>query len=324
MSVNNGVIGVVLQNDHYIVVIGDSNLDIAATSLFPVSAQATLPCDGIRYKNGGCSRNVAENLVRLGCDTRLISAFGDDLDGLELMAGATRLGIDLSGSRQMPGCPTPVSLIVNNHDGEHFLTIGDISLVASLTPDWLARHHALLNDAALIVTNTTLSQESLAWLFSSVHDVPVFVDTVGAHYVDHVSAYLSRVHTLKLNRAEACRLSGMTFSSREDALMIAHWFHQVGVEQLVLSMGGFGLFYSNGQQADWLSPLKVNVVNVTGAGDALMAGLAYGWLHRFSFVDTMYFSRAAAALTLTTHDNNYRGLSCQTVNACSGLYSVSR
>ena len=70
-------------------------------------------------------------------------------------------------------------------------------------------------------------------------------------------------------------MSGIALSEREDVAKVAAWFHQHGLNRLVLSMGGDGVYYSdiNGESG-WSAPIKTNVINVTGAGDAMMAGLA--------------------------------------------------
>lgn len=303
-----------ISKSRYVVAIGDANLDIAVTSIFPVRQHVTLPCKGVHYKSGGGPRNVAENLARLGCDTRLISVFGDDRYGHELMQATRQAGVDIQSSRVCPERVTGIYLIINNPDGENYCTIGDPSNVEALTPEWLETQHALLQNAALIVANPTLSPDALAWLMNHQHACPIFMDTVSFHYAERIAPYLSQIHTLKPNRAEASQLSGLPFASRKDAPAIAQWFHHAGVAHIILSMGEYGLYYSDGEQADWLAPLPVApIVNVTGAGDALMAGLAYGHLNALPFVDSVHFALASAALTLTTEENNHPNLSADLV-----------
>lgn len=301
--------------NNYAVVIGDANVDIAATARFAIRQDSALPCNGVMYKRGGGPRNVAENLARLGCDTRLISVFGDDIQGQELMRATAATGVDLSHALVSATHATGTYLIVNQANGENFCTIGDPSNVAALTPDWLRDKRTLLQDAALIITNATLTEETLTWLFANHGDCPVYLDTIGGSYAERIRPWLSSIHTLKPNRAEASLLSGLPFASREDAVAIAQWFHAAGVRQVVLSLGEYGLYFSNGQFADWMAPLPVKVVNVTGAGDALLAGLAYGRLTGLDSIATMRFALGCAAMTLTTHENNHPELSPQTVQA---------
>ncbi|WP_051228740.1 PfkB family carbohydrate kinase [Paludibacterium yongneupense] len=298
------------SDGRYAVVIGNSNMDIAGTRVPGVAMRAFDAGPGvIRYKRGGVARNVAENLARLGCDCRFVSVFGDDHHGQALWAATSEAGVDLSPSRIVPDATTSTCLVVNDSAGEMFYAIADLSIIERLSPAHLADHSELLEGAALIVTNTDLSEEALDWLFTRHGDRPLLVDTVDAFYAGRILPWLSRVHTIKPNRAEASQLSGLPFKSREHAPPIADWFHRAGVMQVVLSLGEYGLYYSNGQSAGWMEPLPVDVVNVSGAGDALLAGLAYGWLEGQPFVDALRFACGCAALTLTTEDNNYPALS---------------
>lgn len=202
----------------YVVAVGLSTLDIAGLSLTASPFQANGAGPGlIRNKPGGCARNAAENLARLGCHCHLLSVFGADASGDEIRVATQAAGVDLSASQVVPDMPTARSLILNSHDGESFYTLSDELIAAQLTPQHLATHQALLARAALILTNTGRSQPTLAWLFEHHGHQPLFVDTVSPTEALTIQAWLSRVHTLKTNRREASLLSGLPFGSREQA-----------------------------------------------------------------------------------------------------------
>ena len=71
---------------------------------------------------------------------------------------------------------------------------------------------------------------------------------------------------------------------------VAAWFHQHGLNRLVLSMGGDGVYYSEiSGESGWSASIKTNVINVTGAGDAMMAGLASCWVDGMPFAESVRF-----------------------------------
>ncbi len=95
---------------------------------------------------------------------------------------------------------------------------------------------------------------------------------------------LNQIHTLKQIRLEAETLSGIALSGCYDVAKVAAWFHQHGLNRLVLSMGGDGVYYSDISGENGLvRAIKTNVINVTGAGDAMMAGLASCWVDGMPF-----------------------------------------
>lgn len=292
----------------YVVVIGDSAMDVMASASMPLRSYVPCKCDGILQKRGGCARNVAENLARLGCETKLISVIGDDIPGRSLIDLTAHAGVDLSASRISQDKMTAACLIINDNHGEHFCMISDYSITDELSPEWLKTQSTIIQNANLIIANTILSEESLLWLFAQ-NGGPVFIDTVVVHHAERIRPWLPKVHTIKCSRSEAHLLANLPFSSREHAPAVADWFHQQGVAQVILSLGEFGVYYSNGEQQDWMKPISINVVDVTGAGDALIAGLAYGWLNALPFVDTVRFSIGCAAMTLNCSENNHPELS---------------
>ena len=76
-------------NKDYAVVIGGVNIDIVG---YPYSK--LIPQDsnigGVKLSLGGVGRNIAENLVRLGVDTKLISILGDDIYGKKILDEAKK------------------------------------------------------------------------------------------------------------------------------------------------------------------------------------------------------------------------------------------
>lgn len=294
-------------------VIGDAALDLAITATLPMQQQAT-SCPGgpVWFKPGGSARNVAHNLAQLGCATGFIGVFGDDAAGRRVRQATARAGVDLSAALVCPQEVTTHCVLVNDCDGENFCCVGEQSILRQLTPEYLQTQRHRLQRAALIIANTSLSEAALAEVFSHCVSQPVFIDILATSQVERITPWLSRVHTLRPSREKASRLSGLPFQSPDDAPRVADWFIQAGVRQIILSLAQQGTYYSNGLVNGWLQRKSVQVVNVTGAGDALTAGLAYGWLRAMPFVDSVRFSLGCAALTLTTLENNHPGLSPET------------
>lgn len=167
-----------------------------------------------------------------------------------------------------------------------------------------------------------LTEDALAWLFSHSGNVPIFVDTVSAFKAPKIRHWLSYIHTLKPNRLEAETLSGMAINSPQDAATAAKWFHEQGVQRIALSMGPVGVYYSEiDAENGWSSPLPVNVVSVTGAGDAMMAGLASCWLEDMTFAESIRFAQACSALTLSSEFTNNPNLSNGSVQKLLELQS---
>jgi pseudouridine kinase len=83
-----------------------------------------------------------------------------------------------------------------------------------------------------------------------------------------------------------------------------------GVKNVIVTLGKRGIYVScvgvgEGRKKDWnkfMAPYRGEVVDVTGAGDALVAGLVYGIYKGYSMEVAARFGLAAAALTISTKE----------------------
>jgi 1-phosphofructokinase family hexose kinase len=82
-------------------------------------------------------------------------------------------------------------------------------------------------------------------------------------------------HLVKPNDAEAEEATGQKISSDADMLKAVEFFLRQGIELVALSLGADGLLLASRRGAVWARPPRVRVRNPVGAGDALLAGIAW-------------------------------------------------
>ena len=293
--------GYVLREGPYVVVIGGANMDICGTSYDNLLLGDSNP-GKVRTSAGGVGRNIAENLARLGSDTRLLTAVGNDQYGHHLLEVSQRAGVDVRQTLVLDGHATSCYLSLHDGSGEMSCAINDMAIIEQLTPARLtplagflggapalgARHQSGYPYPRLAVRTTGGARHFCRYRFGGQggEDPP----------------WLGKIHTLKPNRSEAEQLCGMTIAGPETWPMVAAWFHRAGVKRLFLSLGEQGIFYSDGEQQGHLPVLGSPVLNVTGGGDAFMAGLAHAWLQELDIAQTTRFALGCAALTVNCSD----------------------
>lgn len=305
--------GYILAQQQYVLLIGGANMDICGSTQRMLQRGDSTP-GRIRCSPGGVARNIAENLARLGNDARLLSVVGDDLYGRTLLDVCHKAGVDVRDCWILPDEATSTYLSLHGPDGDMAVAVNDMDILQRLGPERLADKLERLRHAAALVIDCNLPEESLQWIFAHHGDTPVFADTVSAHKCQRLLPWLAHIHTLKPNRLEAETLSGLPLRSPADAGKVADWFHQHGVQQLVLSLGERGTCWSHidGSRGQLAAP-PVSVVNATGAGDALMAGIVHGYLQDWPLADSLPFAQACAALTLASPATNHPSLSTTAV-----------
>ncbi|WP_018693790.1 PfkB family carbohydrate kinase [Algicola sagamiensis] len=304
--------GYILNETPYIVVIGGANIDIQGIAESSWYSGDSNPGE-IRTSLGGVGRNIAENLARLSIDTRLISAVGNDEYGNMLLKETQATGVDISACLVSQNHRTSTYLSVMNQTGELESAISDMRVLKSLTPDRVSSNESLIRNAALLIVDTNLESNLIDYIFNYFADRPILFDTVSVVKSRKIAKYLGKIHTLKPNRAEAEALSGITIDSEENAILAAEWFIAKGVNQLFLSLGADGLLYADELKHGILRPPKTDVVSVAGAGDALMAGVAYGMIQNHPVDKTAMYAMAASIATIKHTNTNNPNLTSTTL-----------
>lgn len=248
-----------------VIVIGGMNLDLLGMVDAPLTARDSNP-GRVISRPGGVGRNIAARLRGLGVETALLTALGNDDRATLLRNACRRDGIDLSLSVQT-ACPAPCYLCIHDEKGDMALAVNDMAAMAQLTPQTLSSLLPRINGYDGCVLDANLSAEALDFL--AVHvTVPLFLDPVSYHKAPRVLPILPRLAAIKPNRMEAQALTG-----EADPAQAAQALLSMGVKNVFISLGGEGVYYANAQAHGLQPALPLPAAPLTGAGDALCAGL---------------------------------------------------
>jgi pseudouridine kinase len=299
----------------YISVVGGMNMDLVVQPSAAMVMGDSNP-GRIQCVPGGVARNVAENLARLGSSTRLFSVVGLDALGQSLLAHTVAAGVDVSGIQALAGASTSTYLSLHNPEGDMLLAVNDMALLNQLTPALLQSQLPAISAAAVVVVDANLTSVALAAIFDNCAGATVFADAVSVAKCVRLLPWLSRLHTLKLNRLEAQALCGCDLTTPQEALAACKALQARGVGRVVLSLGAQGVCWVDREAGgDYQEASNVPVVNVSGAGDALLAGLVHGEFHGWALAQAVDFAVACAELTLGCEAANCTELSEKLVHA---------
>ena len=296
-----------------IVVVGAANLDITASASAALCAGDSTP-GLVAYSAGGVARNVAENLARLGHAVGLVSVVGDDAFGRMVTAATADAGVDTTCVQALAGYRTATYVSVHGPQADMAMAVNDMSILDQLTPRVLESQAGLLRSARAVVFDANLSSEALCFLFGLDALPPVAVDAVSVAKCVRLAPWLARIHTLKVNRMEAQALLGQAVASVPDALAAAQALQARGPAQVIVSLGDQGVAWCDALGRPGFHPAPVVVVvNTSGAGDALLAGLVHGHRQGWNLESAVQFGISCAAMTLSSALANHPALSVRAV-----------
>ena len=244
-----------------ICVIGGANADIIATSF-----SAFVPGDSnpgsVHLTAGGVGRNIAHNLVLLGDEVVFLTLFGGDDFGRFTAESCRKAHIDISLCDYAAPGTRSCFLSINDCDGEMVGGVADMAAAEGISPEWLASKLEQLGDVDAFVADANIPVETLAYLIDHA-DKPLYVDAVSGAKAAKIKEAMSmsvkkRFFTLKCNQIEDAILADLQ-----------------GVDRRFVSLGAEGLEVVEDNTKQHYPALPCHVMNATGAGDALMAGIIH-------------------------------------------------
>lgn len=293
--------GYILDESNYVTVIGGSNMDIVGFPFGKLKLMDSNP-GTVKVSLGGVGRNISENITKLGIDTKLITALGDDLYGQKILDECKISGIDMGSSLVIKNASSSTYLSVMDETGDMKVAIAHMDIIDQLDIGFIRKNDNVIKNSKCIVVDTNLKQEVLEYLLTTYRDKDFFLDTVSTTKAMKIKECIGYFHTIKPNRIEAQELSGITISSSDDVKKAIQYFLDKGVENVIISLGEKGVAFGNKDGVGILKNQPVNVVNATGAGDAFIAGLVYAYTNGLDLETGCKYSMAAAMMALG-HEN---------------------
>ena len=123
----------------------------------------------------------------------------------------------------------------------------------------------------------------------------VFLDSDGEEFVWGVKGKPSLI---KPNEDELERLIGKSLYTMEDIIRAGKELVAKGIEKVIVSLGAKGALFINKDQVLLGHGLKVKVKSTVGAGDAMMAALAYAQEKNLSFKEGAALAIATSSATI--------------------------
>nr|WP_072889524.1 PfkB family carbohydrate kinase [Tepidibacter formicigenes] len=304
--------GYILKDEDYVTVIGGANIDLQGFPSEKLILNDSNP-GKIKISLGGVGRNIAENLVKIGIETKLISAIGDDLYGKKILEESRLSGIDMDNSLILKNHPTSTYLSILDEKGDMKVAISYMDIFEKINVDFIKQKSHVIKNSKVVVLDTNLPKEIIEYILFNFKEIDFFLDTVSTKKSKKIKDFIGLFNTIKPNKYEAESISGIKVNSKEDLKKCSYYFLNKGVKKIFISLGKEGVFCADENTFKFIPNPKVKVINATGAGDAFISGLVYSHINEFDLEYSAKFAMSASILALSHKDTINPNMSIENI-----------
>ncbi len=289
-----------------ILVVGDIMLDrYWWGDVKRISPEAPVPVVELKkstYAAGGAA-NVAANVAGLGASVTLIGATGDDAEAATLNDIIDALGVETAHLICDNHRPTTVKTRVIAH-GQQVVRV-DHESTAELSPEaesavW-EKISSVLHDTDLVIVSDyakgLLTQTLLSRLISTAkaNGKIVIVDPKGKDYARYRGAAL-----LTPNRREAAEACNLDLDMPDLVSICGEKLqNNLDLEMVLITQSEDGMtLFQKGKPPVQLAAAAVEIYDVTGAGDTVIACLGVAFASGLDFHDAAKIANLAAGLVV--------------------------
>lgn len=281
-----------------LVVLGSVNADhVLQVPSFPRPGE-TLHGRNYQVIPGGKGANQAVAAARLNADTGFIACVGDDAFGINIRESFKLDGINISGVKMQPNCPTGIAMIQVSDSGENSICISaeaNAKLTAQVIESDLANIGAA--NYLLMQLETPIDGIIKAAQFAKENRTNVILNPAPARELP--DTLLACVDVITPNETEAQVLTGITVNDDQSAQLAANELHKKGIEIVLITLGAKGVWLSQNGRGVLIPGFKVDATDTTAAGDTFNGALVTGLLEDMPLESAIKFAHAAAAISVT-------------------------
>jgi len=281
-----------------IIVIGSSNTDMVIKSKkLPLPGETIL--GGTFLMNpGGKGANQAVAAARLGGNVTFVTKTGNDIFGSEAKTLFDKEKINTAYLISDDKNPSGVALITVDEHGENSIVVASGSngtLSAYDISDEVFDSHS--DDIFLMQLEIPVSTVEFVAEKAYMKGNRVILNPAPARQLS--DELLKCLFLITPNETESEILTGIKVNNISSAELAAKELQRLGVQNVIITMGGSGAFLRSGVLSKMIPVVPVKAIDTTAAGDVFNGALAVAISEGKNIEDAVVFANKAAAISVT-------------------------
>ena len=282
-------------------IVGPGSLIVDVTGFaphLPVAGETTKGST-LRFGPGGKGSNQLTAAHRAGSIVKIIGRRGDDVLGQILKKHYETEGMSEEHVVVDPKGETGSALIeIDESDAQNRIIVifAANELVAAENVRAAEKDFADC-DAVLTQFETTIEAVFATKEMAKKYGKPFILNP--APFIDVPKELFDGVYYVTPNETEAEQFTGVKVDTLEDCRKAAAKFFEMGVKNVIITLGVRGAYYTDGKTEITVPAVKVKALETTGAGDAFNGGLATAIAEGLPIETALKFATCTSAISVT-------------------------
>ena len=246
--------------------------------------------------HGGKGSNMAAAAARLGAEVHFVGKIGRDTHGQAFLDLLQQEGVGAGGVMTSETRPTATGIIFFTDRGTNAIAI-DRGANGELTPDDITRQRSLIGvgDIVLSPLEISFAAAQAAAMRAGQQGGKAILNPAPAQ--DLRRQDLSAFFALTPNETEARVCLGLSPDDSTPDEVLADRLLDLGTPNVIITLGAQGALWASKKSQCRIPALRVNAIDMVGAGDAFNAGLAVGLSEGRPLLEAICLGVTAASLS---------------------------
>ncbi len=281
-----------------ITILGSCMVDIVASvNTWPMEGQTVL-ANHFDIFTGGKGFNQAVAAARLGADTTMITALGDDEFRKLFQIAFEKEKINKDFVYFKEHCNTGMGLIILDQEkNNRIIAAPQANMQLTQNDVGLAEDHIACSDVLSMHLEVPIDTIQRAAEIANKHQTITILNPAPA--IPLPQHIFSLIDVIVVNETECLFYTGYELTNKEDVISAGQNLLALGFTLVVITLGKRGVFYMTHDEKAFVPAYTVEVVDTTGAGDSFCGALTVAMAERKIIVDAVRFANAAAACAVT-------------------------
>lgn len=247
---------------------------------------------------GGKGFNQGVAAHKAGADVTMVTKLGKDSFANVALDAMKELNMKQDYVFVTEEAETGCALILvdeNTSQNEIVVLLGACNTITDDEVDSLTN---ILKDSEYLLTQleTNISATNRVIDIAHKNHTKVILNTAPVQPIE--DEVLKKVYLITPNEVEAEILTGIPVDSKENADKAADWFFEKGVENVLITLGGRGVYIATDEKRAIIPAYHVEAIDTTGAGDAFNGGLVAALAEGKNLWEAAAFAKALAAIAV--------------------------